>query len=381
MELAIRVKSPFSQRALFGFIAVFILGLFIADGCVLFNGTKEVVYGPMSIAFQVLGVAGGDNALLVQIDSGQSVERLLFDCGEGCLSEVPFGEVQLIDHLFFSHLHMDHVAGFDSFFRCTFNREATPNYISGPHETARILQRRFQGFLCNLHAQMSGSWRVADISEKEIRTTRFELREAFAVAHDEGTRPYDRIILDRPSYMVEAVTMEHCTPTLAYIVREKARQNVDTSRLAALGLRPGPWLKQLKEATTGSEQIMVDGVAHSAEELRKKLITETAGQSLAYLTDFLLDGAAMDRLAEALKGCQTMVCEGQYRHADLELARKYFHMTTVLSATLAQREQVGQFVLLHLSDRYEQADWLEMLREAREIFPKVSYPAQWKLEL
>lgn len=333
----------------------------------------------MSTTFKVLGAAGGDNALLVQIDSGQSVERLLFDCGDGCLSDVPFGEIQLIDHLFFSHLHMDHVGGFDSFFRCTFNREARPNCIWGPPESARILQHRFQGFLWNLHGQMSGSWRVADISEKEISTTRFELQEAFAVTHDEGTQPYDRVILDRPSYSVEVVTMEHGTPTLAYIVREKARQNIDTSRLAALGLRPGPWLKQLKETKT-DEQIMADGVAHSAEDLRKKLIMETPGQALAYLTDFLLDEPAMALLADVLKGCQTMVCEGQYRHADLELARKNLHMTTVLSATLAQRAQAGELVLFHLSDRYERADWLEMLREARQIFPKVSYPAQWKLE-
>ncbi|EDY19189.1 hypothetical protein CfE428DRAFT_3366 [Chthoniobacter flavus Ellin428] len=54
----------------------------------------------MSISFRILGKAGGDNALLVQIDSGQIVERLLFDCGDGCLTDVPFGDVQAIDHLF-----------------------------------------------------------------------------------------------------------------------------------------------------------------------------------------------------------------------------------------------------------------------------------------
>jgi ribonuclease Z len=33
----------------------------------------------MSIPFRILGTAGRDNALLVQVDSGQAVERLLFD--------------------------------------------------------------------------------------------------------------------------------------------------------------------------------------------------------------------------------------------------------------------------------------------------------------
>ena len=62
----------------------------------------------------------------------------------------PFGEIQTIDHLFFSHLHMDHIGGFDTFFRCTFNRTAKENHIGGPPQTSTILHHRFQGFLWNL---------------------------------------------------------------------------------------------------------------------------------------------------------------------------------------------------------------------------------------
>ena len=147
----------------------------------------------MSTTFQILGAAGRDNALLVQVDSGQAVERLLFDCGEGCLSDTALGDILAIDHLLFSHLHVDHVAGFDSFFRCTFNRDTKPNRIWGPPETARILQHRLQGFLWNLHEEMSATWFVSDVHLDQIRTTRFELREAFAVAHDEGAQPYERV--------------------------------------------------------------------------------------------------------------------------------------------------------------------------------------------
>jgi ribonuclease Z len=331
----------------------------------------------MSITFRILGTAGRDNALLVQVDSGQSVERLLFDCGDGCLSELSFADIQAIDHLFFSHLHMDHVGGFDSFFRCTFNRDTKPNRIWGPPGTARILQHRFQGFLWNLHEQMAATWLVSDIHSRQIRTARFELREAFAVSHDEGAQPYERTILEGAGFIVEVVTMDHRTPTLAYVVRETTRRNIDTSRLASLGLRPGPWLKQLKESSSSSAGVVIDGVTHSVDELRKGLIVETPGDSIAYLTDFLLDEPAIERLTDALRGCQAIICEGQYRHADVELARKNFHMTTVLSATLAQRAQVEELVLFHLSDRYERADWVEMLREARQVFPNTHYPSQW----
>lgn len=85
----------------------------------------------MSIASRILGAAGRDNALLVQIASGQALKRLLFDCGDGCLSELPFGDMQAVDHFLFSHLHMDHVAGFDTSLRSTFNRSTMPNRIRG----------------------------------------------------------------------------------------------------------------------------------------------------------------------------------------------------------------------------------------------------------
>lgn len=333
----------------------------------------------MSITFNVLGSAGRDNALLVQVDSGQQIERLLFDCGEGCLTDVPFADIQAIDHLFFSHLHADHVGGFDSFFRCTFNRESRPNRIWGPPETSRIMQHRFQGFLWNLHGNMCGTWHVADVGAGEIRTTRFELNEAFAVAHDEGLRSHEATIVDGVGFSVQALTMDHRTPTLAFIVREKARWNIDTTKMASLGLRPGPWLKQLKENPGSTGSVMVGGSERSLAELRALLLVETPGDSIAYLTDFLLDEAVIERLSAHLQGCRTIVCEGQYRHADLELAQRNFHMTTQLSATLAKKSQAGELILFHLSDRYERDDWLDMLAEARRVFPNTRYPTAWKL--
>jgi hypothetical protein len=39
-------------------------------------------------------------------------------------------------------------------------------------------------------------------------------------------------------------------------------------------LRPGPWLKRLKESS-GSGDVVVDGVTRSLDELRKELVVET----------------------------------------------------------------------------------------------------------
>ena len=71
----------------------------------------------MSISYQILGQPGRDNALFVEINTGQSIHRLQFDCGEACLRDLPVSQIQAIDGLLFSHFHIDHVAGFDSYLR------------------------------------------------------------------------------------------------------------------------------------------------------------------------------------------------------------------------------------------------------------------------
>lgn len=333
----------------------------------------------MAITFQVLGTPGRDNAVLAKVDSGQAVEKLLFDCGENCLTELPFSEVQTIDQLFLSHLHMDHIGGFDGFFRAVYDRQTKPNHIWGPPQTAAILQHRFQGYLWNLYEEMSGTMRVTDIYPHESHTQRFELNEAYAVAHEEGRVAHTAHLYECTFYSVEALTLDHRTPSIAYIVREPMRRNIEPAKMAELGLKPGAWLKQVKDGSIAGGEVDVLGTKRSVVELRELLMTESPGDSFAYLTDFLLDEGALEKVAERLQGCRVVVCDGQYRHADIELARKNFHMTTVLSATLAARAKVGELVLFHLSDRYQPPEWREMLAEARAIFPNTRYPHEWQI--
>jgi ribonuclease Z len=331
----------------------------------------------MSISFEILGSPGRDNALLVRVDSGQSLSRLLFDCGDGCLQSVPYAELLAIDHLFLSHLHMDHIAGFDYLFRALFNRQSKPNHLWGPIGTADIIHHRFRGFLWNLHEEMSGTWYVHEVTPSEVRTSRFELQEAFAMKHDGGIRSHDTQILDLGHCTIETQEMDHGTPSLAYVVREKPRSNVDISLLAKLGLKPGPWLKQLKDELTDCDTIFLSGQTYSLEFLRQSLLTETPGDSIAYLTDFLLDDAALLHLAQVLQGCDTVVCEAQYRISDEWLAIKNHHMTTGRVAELAKRAGLKRLILFHLSDRYTEAEWNEMLAEARAIFPNTEFSDNW----
>jgi hypothetical protein len=104
------------------------------------------------IKHQVLGVPGRDNAVRVVVDSGQSFTRLLFDCGYGCLDALSIANIMAIDAVFFSHYHMEHIAGFDLLFRCNCDRgerarlqvvqKVTGDVIYATHElTVRAIER------------------------------------------------------------------------------------------------------------------------------------------------------------------------------------------------------------------------------------------------
>jgi ribonuclease Z len=153
---------------------------------------------------------------------------------------------------------------------------------------------------------------------------------------------------------------------------------VDPGRLAALGLRPGPWLQRVRgPRADAAETVVVEGVPRPVRELQDTLVRETPGDSVAYLTDFLLDDTATRQLAEALRGVGAVVCESQYRHADVELARTNRHMTATQAAALARQAGVGRLVLFHLSDRYRPEGWRELLAEARAVFPATNFPEHW----
>ena len=322
----------------------------------------------------MLGRPAEDNALWVVADSGQGQTRLLLDCGAHVLDTLPFAEVQATDHLLLSHLHMDHVGGFDDFFRATFDRPA-PTHAWGPPGTARILGHRFQGFWWNHAPELRGQWFVHDVHDAHVQSFRFEAHEAFAVAHDAGTRAHDGTVLTTPQVTVQAVPLEHHGRSLGFILREESRERVNTAALAGLGLRPGPWLAALKGGATG--KIDVNGQPHDAAALRATLMERETGDSLAYLTDFLLDAAQQARLAPLLRGVQTLYAEAQYTPEDQALAARHQHPTVTQVAARAHAAHRPALTRLHLSRRYRPEQWPEMLNAAQAIHPATRFPDGW----
>jgi ribonuclease Z len=344
----------------------------------------------MSIDWNILGKPGEDNAVHLTVNTGQSVHSLLIDCGERVLDSLKIGQIQSIEQLCFSHLHMDHVAGFDSFFRHNYNRPDVPISVWGPKETCEKLHHRFRSFVWNLHHDQPGEWIVREVTEAKnesellLTSSRYFTSEAYETAHPRPSRVIeDGVVIRSSAYEMKVLPLpHHSISSLAYQVSETPKTNVDPGALRESGLTPGPWLQSLLDETIGADEILpIDDRNVSVGEWRERLLVETSGDSIACLTDFRVEPETEEwsRLVSWLADTDILICECQYRMEDAALARKNGHMTTDLVGQLAKEAGVKQLVLQHLSRRYQRSEWLEMRDEVRSVFTEVGFPEAWGL--
>ncbi len=332
------------------------------------------------ISHEVLGPPGGDNALLVTIDSGQSLHRWLFDCGAGCLEGVPAAHVQTLRGVFFSHYHVDHIAGFDHFVRLNFYREKDFPQLYGPAGTLDVLQHRLQGCTWNLVGDSAGEMHLHEIAVGSV--TRCELRtcEGFSQRHNPLTRASDGLIFENADYTVHACPLPHGIVSMGYRISEKPRQNIHLQAATEQGLRPGAWLQALKDpAVTDQQTVDVNGVSYVVGKLREQLVQVTPGDSIAYLTDFRLDDAARQPLLQMIAGCGVVVCENQYLNEDEELAANNHHMVARDAGQLAADADAGKLVVFHVSSRYTRRQWQQQLAQVQAVFAAAEYPPHWQI--
>jgi ribonuclease Z len=101
---------------------------------------------------------------------------------------------------------------------------------------------------------------VHDLDCGLVETHGFELAEAFACDHDQDNRIYDLAFLRGSGYTCEALMMDHGPPSVAYLMRELPRVNIDADKLAPFGLRPGPWLQKVRRSRVSHEDtVFVEG--------------------------------------------------------------------------------------------------------------------------
>jgi len=336
----------------------------------------------MGVQYKVLGKPGGDNALMVWVNSGTRVYRILFDCGEDVLKDIPASDVRSIDYIFFSHLHLDHAAGLDHFIRRNYDRERKPVYVFGPEDTSYIIQNRLKGFKWNLVSNIPGEWFVTDIKEKETATYRFLAREGFSRKHFVEKKPFKGIVFNNEHLKVESELLNHIIPSAAFRITEHPTGNIDKDKLVINNYDPGPWLEEVKDLSISSRKsISINGSKIMIGKLREQLLVKKEGESISYLTDFIYDPASKRKSIKLIRNCNTVVCESQYLSTDQKLALRNYHLMVTQAAEIADKGNAGKLIIFHNSDRYNvKKDFPLFLKEAREIFPNTFFPENWNIE-
>lgn len=317
--------------------------------------------------FGIRFVSGRSNDPCVFFFDGNLDLCGLFDLGR-TYSLRP-GDVRRLNHLLISHSHIDHFIGFDHILRHSLNRPDVL-HIFGPPRMSNQVQHRLRSYIWNLRRWLRLEVRVHEVSATEVTVSALSMRTAFAKRETADPVPHDGIIFDGGQFFFRAVTLQHGMPCLGYAIEEPASVRVDKERLEASGLRPGPWLKLLKDAWSAGSlaetQLEVDGKTYPAARLADDLLVPHPGRKVAYVVDTAFTDQTRERIVDLARGADLFLCEATFSHEfDLDQAHRKAHLTAVQTGQLARDAQVKRLHVFHFSRRYQNNPSI-LIREAKQ---------------
>ncbi|MCD6414264.1 MAG: ribonuclease Z [Candidatus Diapherotrites archaeon] len=258
-------------------------------------------------------------------------DRFLFDCGEGAQRQMQKAKksIMKISHIFLSHLHGDHVLGLPGIIQTIdFMGREEPLFIHGPKGTKEFV---------DLIYSIPGCDAKFDIVAKEAKG----------------------VILNTDEYYVESFPLEHSVPCVGYVFQEKPRKHIDDEKLKAMGIKPGPEYKSLKDG----KSVKFKGKVLKPEDF----IVEEKGFKFVYVADT----RPTQTVIENASGADILVHEATFTHDALDMAKQAMHSTAREAGEVAREANAKQLVLIHYSPRYKD-DELDKLRvDAQKNFDNV----------
>jgi ribonuclease Z len=261
-------------------------------------------------------------------------ETMLFDCGEGTQRQMMrYGISFVLEDIFFTHLHADHLIGVIGLMRTMALQGRTePLRLWGPRGSGRVLRR----------AAEFGVERVG---------FRLEVTEV---------EPGERI--RRTGYAIEPFAADHGGgPSLGFAVVEEERRgrfNPDVAR--ELGIPEGPLWGRLHrgESVSLPDGRVVDPVVLVGPRRSGRKVVISG------------DTRPAPSVIEASRGADVLVHEATFADEEVDRARETGHSTAREAAVVAREAGVRQLVLTHFSARYSR-DANPLLDEARQEFEAV----------
>jgi ribonuclease Z len=302
---------------------------------------------------------------------------LLFDLGD--ITPLAPRDILKITHIFVTHTHMDHFAGFDRVLRIFLGRDKDL-FLYGP-----------QGFLANLSGKLAGyCWNLVENYQNRFTLhatelhpdralhCRYTCQSGFVPDRNIRETPFDGVVLREPALTVRAVHLDHGTPVLAFSLDERYRINIIKSELDRLRVTPGPWLNRFKAllyqgaaAETAFEvPASANGKAKenlSLGKLKAAIARVSPGQRLVYIADAAGSPGNMKKMVALADKADHLFVEAAFSDNDREIASQKHHLTARQAGELARASKVKQYSLFHYSPRYSHCPEL-LEAEAEKAF-------------
>lgn len=322
---------------------------------------------------RLLNAPFGDPALYVEIlHEGRA---LLFDLGDvGSLTEA---KLLKLSHVFVSHAHIDHFYGFDRLLRVVLGRDKRIT-IYGPEGIASHVAGKLSGYTWNLVQDYPLELCVGEISQSSIHYSCFICSEQF-MCEDKGAVSFEGIIEENPHFKVASVQLDHRIPSLAFSLKERFHINVNKDSLVKEGYAIGPWLRELKGYIwEGQPEDFMVRVPHCGDDqtsfhkvalgdLKRKIISITPGQKIAYVADCCYTRNNVDRIVELAQDADVLFCEAAFLEKDSEKAVTKGHLTARQTGLIARKAKVKLLRVFHFSPRYDECPD-SLIKEAQEAF-------------
>ena len=306
--------------------------------------------------------AFGDPGLYV--DFRDERRALLFDLGD--LGALPPRKLMRVSHVFVTHAHMDHFAGFDELLAIVLGRKARLVLFGGPDFVGQV-EHKVRAYTWNVvHRYDELTLDVGEIgTDGRGQWARFSTRTNFVREASASFALAGDVVHDEPTFRVRARFVDHDVPCLAYAIEEKARVKVAKDRLATLGVATGAWLRDLKHAVlSGAPDATPIDVAwrdrtgdhamrRTVGELRHLILDVVQGQRIGYATDLRYTEDNVRTLAELFAGIDVLFIESVFLDEDAEHGARKNHLTATQAGRIARAAGAKAVHPFHFSPRYE----------------------------
>lgn len=318
----------------------------------------------------------GDPLLFVGLPHKR--EAVLFDLGD--CSALSARDLLRVDHVFVSHMHMDHFIGFDALLRLNVGQEKRI-VLDGPDGIIDAVGHKLAGYSWDLASRYSTElvFEVRELHRPDrLRLCSFSFRSGFAPEPAGERETADGVVAETPLFRVSADILEHHGPCLGFAIVEPVRINVWRNRVVGRGLQVGPWLKPLKAAVRNrlpaDTPIGLPNGTRAPLAALQDLVSVQAGQKLGYVTDVRDTPANRAAIIRLCAGADMLFIETSFSAGDVERAFDRAHLTTISAGEMARFAGARRVEPFHFSPR-KAADEEALIAEVQAAFAAVPDPS------